>query len=943
MMAKKKLELQVSLDTQKAKADQKTFEKDIKQSTQKIGESYDLPNKKILGLGDSLKKTASTGKSSADALKSKFADFGAKAKEGAAKIGSALVSAFKKGGVAVAALSVAVVGLKKTLEELTVIQSEEARNKAFGVSTEQAKAFNKELGFALSQRQALQEVAKLKGAGFSDEEVQSVAKLVKPLEVMGLLSKQAALEIARTGNVSEEVLNAFGLSTQKVDFELNNVVMTTGQVPKQLDRAKVAMRLIQAQAEKYRGTWEKIGTTSPIDRLFARLKDLKDTVFKRFAEAVDKNSKVFDSIAQDVPKIAAGIVNATAAAVKFARTIKEAANDSEFFQSFLRGFDKVYTVMMKKMDKDYIKPLSSGLAKEISDELESLADSQGLKKAVEKTVKKIPKRKPPKGVSLEAQEAQADFMGKQSEFRNQMRNFLQFYLNNISTLGGALSGIISASKDLPEQLRVLTTDKKAVEALKLTKGLTEEKIILMHQEGALTLKQVKAALLMKQISKAGKLDLEEKIQNQMTVTKELQAQALASERLGQLASFEKQAKDLDVEITKSQKLLKLSLLGIDLQRFELEKKQSKARKQSTKDFYQQQINALDVLKRRFNDANKVFTAQAKAQKEAIDLAQWRVEYAKDILDPLTAQNEKQKTTVALAKELVQAHQELQGLNGKQDEFQARVIASKIKEKELDSRIAELRVQLLQQGLQSQIAMAMKSKEDLAISQMKEKSLSEQINTAKTLKAAQEDITKALTEQSTPLGRFVQGFRSAFQTIQGGFKHLAQTFGEVWGNTLNTGLSGLQSFVGEYFKSLITMEKVDWGQKLGQGFLELLAGIASKFGSVFAAIGAGYIAMGNVGQGIASIAAAGGLFALAGLLSGISSVSDKASGGASKSGGGRTSTPPPAITAPPPPNRKEREVFVVINSAPFLGDQGEQARKFAKWAKQNKRVLGAVMP
>ena len=941
-MANKKLVIDVRLDTQKAKADQKNLAKDIKEGSKKINEGYDSTNKKLLGFSDLLKKTAATGKQSAESIKEKFKAIGAKVKETGQKVGNALATGFKKGGAAAVALGVAVVGLKKTLEELTTLQSEEARGKIFGASVESAKALNKELGFALSQREALQEVAKLKGAGFSDEEVQSAAKLVRPLEVMGLLSKQAALEIARTGNVSEETLNAFGLSTQQVDYKMQGLQASTGMVPRQLDRARIVTGLLAKQAEKYRQTWEKVGTTSPIDRLFARLKDLKDTVFRKFAEAVDKNARVFDTIAQYIPKIATGIVDATVALSKMGSRLKAILDDSEFFQSFLRGFDVVYNFIMKKMDKDYVKPLTSGLAKEIANEIESVADSQGLKKAVEKTLTKTKKKRTIKRPSLEQQEAQSELLGKQSEFRNQMRNFLQFYLNNLATLGGALSGVISASKDLPEQLKVLTSNKDAVRAMKETKGLTEEQIILKLKEKKLDEQQVKAVLLLKQIEKAGKFDLDEKIRNQEVVTKELMSQALLSERMGQIAAFQKQAKDIEIEIEKSQKLLKLSILGIDLQRFELQQKQNKAKRKNDKEAFQQQINSLDTMKKRFVESNKTFQKQQKLQSESIDLAKWRIEYAKDILDPLTAQAEKEKAITSIKWEKLAIEKETAAIYGKQDEFQNKIIASLQKEDDLKARIEDLRIQRMKAALDSQIAMAIGDKAEIKIARMKEKSLINQIKGTKGLLSSQQELTEALNNQSQPLGRFVTGFRSAFQTIQGGIKHLAQTFGEAWGKVLTTGLGGLQTFVSEYFKSLVSMEKVDWGQKLGQGFLELLSGIAAQFGAVMTAVGAGYIAMGNVGQGIATLAAAGGLYALAGLLGGLSSISEKKKGGSTK-GNSKVSTPPPSIAAPNAPERKEREVFVIINSAPFLGDQGEQARKFAKWAKQNKRVLGAVMP
>ena len=133
----------------------------------------------------------------------------------------------------------------------------------------------------------------------------------------------------------------------------------------------------------------------------------------------------------------------------------------------------------------------------------------------------------------------------------------------------------------------------------------------------------------------------------------------------------------------------------------------------------------------------------------------------------------------------------------------------------------------------------------------------------------------------------------------------------------------------------------FGDDMMKGFLGFIGEAASQFAAFFGALGASFIAAGNIGQGVAMMAGSAALGVVAGL----------AKGGAGQIGGGGAQAAAGATTAPamqtglgnqPDRGQQTQEVIVVLNSMPWNGDERTQARRFRDFLKKNRRTVGSLI-
>jgi len=101
---------------------------------------------------------------------------------------------------------------------------------------------------------------------------------------------------------------------------------------------------------------------------------------------------------------------------------------------------------------------------------------------VNKTLDKVRRQNGKRNQKARSESLQ-ELLDFQAQARTQLRNFQQFALNNISSIGGTISGVIAAMKDTPEQLRILSS--RFAKEIKATNNLTAEQILLQRQSGRL--------------------------------------------------------------------------------------------------------------------------------------------------------------------------------------------------------------------------------------------------------------------------------------------------------------------------------------------------------------------------------------------------------------------------------------------------------------------------
>lgn len=936
-MAQENLNIKVGLDTKPAKTDFQSLQKDMKARAEKIAKSFKGPNENITKLQKSLKGVGERARAASSKISQGFK----KSKEVLGKLATTakerLKSSFAAAGKAALTISAALLLAKKALEDLTNTQVAFARAKIFGATTKLVDGFNRQLGGALSKMEALKAVSDFKAAGFSNEEVKKAGELVRAMEVLGGVSKETALEVLKTGEANEDLLNSFGLSSQFIEFQMKKLEESTGRIPTRLDKAKMIMRLFAKEAAKSKNIIQKIDTTSSIDRLFSKLKDLKDKVLKTLAEDLDKNSKGFDELAKSIGTV----TKVSISGVKgLSKLINKAAG---LFAWFKKQGKKI---SMGAFGQDPFGQFPSFLEKVEQQSKQVIAIKTKEKKALEKIARdqQQKNKKKPKTAGKGMSEALDDLIGKQSELRNQLRNFTQLFLNNVSTMGGSLAGIISASKDIPEQFRILSSLDFGAKAILKTIGKTRQQIIEMEKVGKLNNKQAKVALLANQIAKAGLNDLKEKVMNAEVMTSELKAQVSGSERLTQLAALHKQIKDKDVDVDKGRVVLLSSIQAITRRIVELEKERVKVGEKSKKGRRASvQIAVLKDLQKRYKDSNKTLTAQSEIQKKILKERLRQVQVLNNEIKPLQEKYNRQKTFRSLDQELIGLQQARNALSLKQDSFQVKINAEKQKEVEIQNRINDLNILAKKQELLTQGAIVSGDQKAIDLSRQKEASLWNQINALQAIKGEQRLLTQEIVKQDSLAGRFKSGFIGAFKSIKDSWRDAMKSFGQSINDALTGSLGLFKHFGAAITEALTGIGNGDWLKNMGAGFLDLLAGISAKFGAVFASIGAGYLAMGNP-LGAAVLAASAGLFALAGGLSAASSiVSDTGTGSSTGSSAvSSPSAPPPSVAAPIDRDRERREVFVIINGTPWDNAQ-DQARSYARWHKKNRRIIGEVMP
>lgn len=554
---------------------------------------------------------------------------------------------------------------------------------------------------------------------------------------------------------------------------------------------------------------------------------------------------------------------------------------------------------------------------------------------VNKTLDKVRRQNGKRNQKARSESLQ-ELLDFQAQARTQLRNFQQFALNNISSIGGTISGVIAAMKDTPEQLRILSS--RFAKEIKATNNLTAEQIFLQRQSGRLSDRQAKIGLLINTIRKAGQGDQKEFLRNQATITRQLQAGLAISESSKKLAEIAAAQNDYQTDVQTARNQLRLVQIT---QLVAIQALNERRIKQGGRLNKRDQL-ALDQAQQilvKVQQTQKQYSRIAATQRPLIDLMKERARLEASIVEPARLRLELSTREAGALDAIRTKKQELAALDGTLTQSQQLRLAGTQKVVKLNQELAQLRIE--SDVLLNQRATVINQR-DAQILEQRIASQNQVIAAKQQEIALQQQINAAQQGQLSLVGSFAQQINQAIGRTIAPATKLGQTLGQSAVQFAQTIGSSLERLGEGFTKFVMGVKDADLGADLGKGFIELLAGIAKNFGLTFASIGATYLAAGNAVQGIPTLAAAGGLLALSGALGALSSITDSP-GGTAGGGGSRAASPSFQQSLGGDTSQAEptREVFVVINSSPWNKTGPQEAKEFQSWLRKNKRIVGGM--
>jgi len=864
--------------------------------------------------------------------------------------------AFKGAALAAAGAAVAVAGIVKAITKSVDQTKKLQRASFFGASMKDAAKFQKQMGGILTKMESLAEIQKFRKLGFTDAEISKAAELTKKISVLGGVSRVAALDIIRTGDGVDKLSSALNLD---MNTALDSTVksMTNG-IPRASDKARASFRMLTKETSSLKGDFDAMTQADPFKQITVSIQDAAAATLKNMRPELEDLQKSIQSVIPIIKDFLKGSVIIFSTLIKSLVKVRDGISQAfsgktfakiiGFFISILdkmkrlplvgksiaKLFDSTTLDSMRKL-ANYNIETQKVLKKTAKDTATSAATSAT---KINKSLDKLRGRNRTRNQKGRAERLQ-ELKDFQTQARAQLRNFQQFALNNISSMGGTISGVIAAMKDTPEQLRILSS--AYAREIQKTNGLSMEEILLRRQSGQLTDRQAKVGALINTIRRAGLADQQEFLRNQKTITRQLQASLTVSESQKKLAEVAAATNDLQTDVLTAQRQLRDVAITQQLTITGLLEKQTRQRGKLSLLDRLALHQARAVLKSTEENQRRYEKISAQ-QRPLIALMKLRAELENLITAPLQRRLDLDKQEQASAASLLGLQQQLATLQRTRSQAQLQETNGLERIKQLTLERRELEVQLKKQEVLRVTAI---NKADRAAIQQRIDSIKVVLSNKRQELVVQQQINAAQKETNSLQGGFLATFSGQITAAQNMAQTLGTTLGQAalsFGQTIG---ASLQRLGAGFARFVAGVKDADLGKDLGKGFLDLLSGLAANFAATFASIGAGYIALGNVGQGAATLAASGALFALSGALGALSSIADTPGTGAgSGSGGARPSTGASfqqTLGGDQQQGATAREVYVVINSSPWNKTGPQEAKEFQRWLRKNQRIVGGM--
>lgn len=454
------------------------------------------------------------------------------------------------------------VGLVDVIQAKTDI---EGRAKWFGATTADAEMLRKKLDDVKSGFEAMALASELKAGGLNSSDLSLFADTINNIAALSGETKAAVEQSLKAGELSDKMINVLGKSRAEIDAIVAKAqVAAGGRNLQPLERTQAILRALGPDLQKIGGQLGNIGRSNPFLVLQKDLQSIWEGVSVQLRPSLDDLVRViqqnkgvlvqfFSGAVKVIAEFAGWIIKALAKTQEFVNLV------SQDMRNFARSFSDSQRSELDRQSKWLDQQLAAEKAKR------GIANAEKVKVAAD-TAKKVAQvqltaaQKAAAARAAQAKlEARQETISRMAEARSMIRNFQQLALEATASLGGPVSGALSAFKDSFEKFKVLGSLYRGT----LTKlaDASEDEIKRLREAGKITESQAKAVRLFQTYLRAGELDLREYLNNQRAVNVQLGAQqsllqsnaAIAQNQIEQL----NQRKEVTAAITSLQKTISL--------------------------------------------------------------------------------------------------------------------------------------------------------------------------------------------------------------------------------------------------------------------------------------------------------------------------------------------------------------------------------------------------
>jgi len=820
---------------------------------------------------------------------------------------------FKKAGIAIAAVSVAMVAFKKVLDAAVDRVIELDRAKVFSVMAKDVKGVIDAFGGVITKMEGMREATSIATAGFEGMQ-KKVAETANAIGFLTNVSNEAALEQVKSGQISIEFLNLIGHTQQTIENAIKKASSELGRELTEIERRRVVFKNISKDLGKVRQLAGALAKATPFAKMTANIKSAGEAIFDRLApslvkltEAINKSLPDIIGFVESSIRSLKGLAQGAAEIWEFVgKKIKMVTDQIPTWVKALatapiRGI--IGLVKMAGRGAKQIQTLTGNAAKAMSK-----TAGAGVKTLADKMrdeLKRLQKARLGKRLGATIVSEQLDeIKGFQTEARTLLRNYTASFLDSISALGGPIAGVFSALKDAPERFKIFSAlfgKKTLTNLLKSTKQQREE-MFKAHKQGD---KLRKVFTLLQSRIKAGVHDLNEFVNNEVAVNAQLKAGNSLFASQAKLAS-------VIVEQLNQKKDVTVAIFGLIKVIAQLEKEGGFVNLKVAKSLRLQldRYKTIGIERARSLQITKM-TAIAELQIEKTTQRREAKDRQREILrGVLDLVNQIQVTQGRM---MPQEKARLDMLQRVRDvQIVIRDLVSK--KMQIENRIAIGLDDASQRAAASNVISLMKQIDLLNLKKEK-------------IQQAHEADLKGMT--------VADAFWRAKNESAG---KIAQDTGRQLYSSFQTALGGIGNIISSTMEMVVSGAG-DAGANAGKLFLDVLAGMATQMGSFFIAAGAAqqfvppYTGAGAIAGGVALLALAGTLKGLGSLVGG---------GGASApsvSSGGASAPSIPPLQLPgskSPDGRAPVNFFFASAPLPWQKEsQNEQAqaRAMQSWGRR----------
>lgn len=784
-----------------------------------------------------------------------------------------------------------------------------------GVTPAQIDAVSKALGGTVDQVTLL---GNIRGALLSGADAGQMEKMAKSAAFLAKYmgsTKEEALALVASGNVSDAMLQRLGISAKDVANDIaREEAKISGQVSettRQKIRTNAILNAIQKKSKNFTASTKQAGDEA--SRVLVAFKDAAKELGQVLLPFLTKAVKVVAAMGKAAKGFASGFKS-------FGQSIGEGAARSYLWitgkQARVDALDNMEAT--QNALKSYAKARGQITKKALSKE--TLASQRAV---IERARREREARAEATRQYLE------DLRQRQEQAKDLLRNYTEQSVKAIGDMGGSFGTIASALTDVFEKSRIFASMPKLLKGMNVAIQVAAEaqgeknvdiakEIGLRAKALKLTDKQEKAAKLLGTWIQGGAADSLEFLNNERAANAQLKAGLSTLASSARMAQLRVEQGNLFKDVTQFQSGADRAINALLARRKKLIKQNTAASKS--------QAGMIDVVVQRLRRTSVQFGQIAKERQRILAISQQQLAIERKL--ELSQQRQANQQMIQGARNAVGqqflALGQAQGFNTSREQIQ---LAGQQRTQAIQAQMAQAIAQgdalvgrLALGGIGQQEQQAIKDKID---------ALYQTIELKKEELRLSQETTKAQQQGLTVVGQLQRAF--AFDAVK-----FSQQIAQNVKSSVDGLVGGMTDAIAGFVQGAVQGDQ-DLGESFGKSTLQALGNLALQWGSMLVLTGTGMLASMMPTGGVA-LAAGLGLTALGGALKGASGLI-----GANPSNqAAARSTAPQFDRIPgtePDQGKHTRETVVIINDTPWSRKSSQNYRDMTEWAMRESRMTG----